>query len=128
MMQILILRLKFGLGDLDLSSDQKYLWTVNLFNRKIYKINSTTGAIVNSWEVPGITGPLLEIKSPASVNIPVTYNGGDLTHCAPSDVRPFGIETKAREDKTGDDIYVGIVCSAESLEEIHLLFYQVRIL
>lgn len=52
---------KRGFGDVEISSDQSTLYVVNLFDRKIYALDVSTGqvtdvSIVNSWDAPDPTG------------------------------------------------------------------------
>ncbi|TAK43538.1 MAG: T9SS type B sorting domain-containing protein [Saprospiraceae bacterium] len=92
---------KIAFGDLDISEDELTLWTINLNNRKLYKIPLTSA-----------TNPV----APTMANQITTYPAnGDLTslsgiNCAnnATDVRPFGLGVK------DGLVYVGIVCSAES--------------
>lgn len=85
---------KRSLGGLKLSADGSYLFTVNLADKRLYRIptsgplNSTT---ITRYDIP--TSGL-------------TTGGGT---CAAADVRPFGLG----RDSSGQ-IYVGGVCSAES--------------
>ena len=43
-------------GDLDISDDEQTLFAVNLFNKKVYKINPISGAIISSHDIPTISG------------------------------------------------------------------------
>jgi len=85
---------KRALGGLKLSADGSFLYTVNLADKRLYRIptsgtlNSTT---ITRFDIP-TTG--------------LTTGGGT---CAAADVRPFGLG----RDSSGQ-IYVGGVCSAES--------------
>lgn len=52
---------KRALGDLDLSADMKTLYVVNLFDRKIYAIDVSSGipeeaALLQAWDSPDATG------------------------------------------------------------------------
>ncbi|NOT63831.1 MAG: hypothetical protein HOP19_26750, partial [Acidobacteria bacterium] len=52
---------KRSLGDLDMSGDQKTLYAMNLFNRRVYAINVASGVpssstLINSWATPDATG------------------------------------------------------------------------
>ena len=44
---------KVGLGDIAISEDKSTLYTVNLNNKKIYEIDTTTSNIITSYAVPG---------------------------------------------------------------------------
>ncbi len=87
---------KDALGDLEISKDDRYLFVVNLFDRKLYRI-PTSGAL-NSATI-------------TRYDIPTT--GGLITSagvCAANDVRPFALGT----DKDGA-LHVGAVCSGQSV-------------
>ncbi len=52
---------KRSLGDIDISADQKTLFVVNLFDRRIYAINVASGTpsgatLIKSWAAPDATG------------------------------------------------------------------------
>lgn len=52
---------KRSLGDIEMSADQKTLFVVNLFDRKIYAINVASGTpsgatLIKSWSAPDATG------------------------------------------------------------------------
>lgn len=81
---------KEGLGDLELSPDGKTLWTVNLNNRHLYKVNVE----VENTNYGTVTD-LGEITSP-------DCQGGN------ADWRPFALEYN------NGKLYVGGVCSAET--------------
>ena len=77
---------KTSLGGMDLSEDEDSLFVMNLQDRKLYALNPTTGAVLNSVAMPT-----------------------SLPSCgATGDARPFAVEYyKSR-------LYVGLICSAES--------------
>jgi SdrD B-like domain/SprB repeat len=91
---------KNSLGDMDISSDGKYLYTVNLFEKKIHRIfinnpakaaNALTSSDVTSWTIP----------SPCNA--------------AQGQSRPWGLGIYQGK------IYVGVVCDASiSLDKNHL--------
>ncbi|MAT53180.1 MAG: hypothetical protein CMN32_01785, partial [Saprospirales bacterium] len=92
---------KISLGDLDISEDELFLWTINLADRKLYKI-----------PLASATAP---VPPDSAAQISRYPANGDLTtltglNCAnnATDVRPFGLGIK------DGFVYVGIVCSAES--------------
>lgn len=69
---------KIGWGDLEMAEDDSVLYAMNLFNRALYQINPTTGAVLSTHPVPGATG------GPAWSE--TTCNGtGDVA-------RPFALE------------------------------------
>jgi|GEM_PF-3055622 len=80
---------KYGYGDLDISTDQKYLWLVNLSDRKLYRI-----FINNPAEVP-------DAADVSSWSIP---DGG----CDSGDYRPFGLKY------ANGFVYVTVTCTAET--------------
>lgn len=52
---------KRSIGDIDISADQKTLFVVNLFDRRIYALNIATGVpasttLIKSWAAPDATG------------------------------------------------------------------------
>ncbi len=80
---------KVGLGDIDISDDGKFLFVMNLYSRKVFRLelnsasNPTAVVNVTSYDFPAII-------------------------CTNGDYRPWGL--KFFRDK----LYVGIVCSAEN--------------
>ncbi len=85
---------KTSLGDLDISEDGQYLFTVNLYDQKIYRIdlqNATSPIVPTAAQVSSYT-----IPDPCSG----IANAGDY--------RPFAL--KAHRGK----LYVGIVCSGQT--------------
>ncbi len=86
---------KMGIGDIDISEDDRYLFFTNLFDRKLYR---------------------LEIGNPATVPTAVqvtAYNNAPWLNnpaytCSNGVARPFA--TKFYRGK----IYVGVVCTAEN--------------
>ncbi len=86
---------KVGLGDIAISNDNKTLYAVNLFDRKLYQIPTTgtpSASNIQSFAIP-------------TAGLP-TLSGT----CPTSDMRPFGIGL----DRAGT-VFVGAVCSAESV-------------
>ncbi|MFN8445053.1 MAG: SdrD B-like domain-containing protein [Caldilineaceae bacterium] len=84
---------KTSLGGIALSPDEKTLYVMNLENRTLYALNTSTGAVITSQTVPA-QPPLV---APATVNA-----------CRPGDVRPFAVTYYQGK------LYIGMVCSAES--------------
>ncbi len=80
---------KVGLGDMDISDDGKYLFVMNLYSRKVFRLelndayNPTSVVSVTSYDVPATT-------------------------CTNGEYRPWGM--KFYRDK----LYVGVVCSGEN--------------
>ena len=77
---------KVSLGGIALSADEARLFAMNLENRTLYALNSTTGAV--------------EASTPVPLNPPGCAAAGD--------VRPFAVDTHLGVG------YIGLVCSAES--------------
>lgn len=99
---------KTSLGGIALSDDEAVLYAMNLQNRTLYALNSTTGATINSVAVP-------------TAGVPTP--GGSADNCAAADVRPFAVRYYRGQ------IYVGMVCSAEStgnLANLRAYVYQVN--
>jgi SdrD B-like domain/Putative Ig domain len=75
---------KMGLGDIIITDDDKYLYVVNMFDKKLYKLDAVTGATLSSILIPVPTG------------VPT------------ADARPMGL------GKKDGIIYVGLVNSAQT--------------
>ena len=43
---------RIGLGDIDISEDEKFLYVTNLFDKRLYKIDINTQAVVGSFLIP----------------------------------------------------------------------------
>ncbi len=83
---------KYGLGDIDLSADGKNLWVMCLSNRTLYKIF--------------INNPFVMPTAADVTAFPLTNPG-----CGnDQDWRPWGLKVHRGE------VYVGIVCTAESTQ------------
>ncbi len=41
-----------GIGDIDISPDGKILYVVNVYNRKLYSINTEDGSVLSSVDIP----------------------------------------------------------------------------
>jgi|GEM_PF-478584 len=87
---------KLSLGDLDISEDGRYLWVVNLYDRKLYSID--LGDPFNP-QAPTLADAANRIKS---YDIP-----DPCSTPASGEFRPFGLKIKRGK------VFVGIVCSAE---------------
>ncbi len=88
---------KTSLGGIALSADETVLYVMNLQNRTLYALNSSTGAVITSQAVP-TTG--------------VPTPGGTATDCPAADVRPFAVHYYRGQ------VYVGMVCSAETSQNV----------
>jgi len=92
---------KTGIGDIELSLDESTLYVVNMYDRMLYSVPTSgpvTSATIQSFPIP-------------NMGLPTEINAaGDPGTCPPEDVRPFGLGM----DDLGN-LYVGAVCSAESL-------------
>ncbi len=86
---------KLSFGDMELSEDGRYLWIVNLYDRKLYSVD-----LVDPFnpQAPTLANAGTRVKSYA---IPDPCSGDQGEH------RPFGI--KIRRGK----VFVGVVCSGE---------------
>jgi hypothetical protein len=85
---------KVALGDLDLSEDEQTLWTINLADRRLYRIP--------------IGSPPVPPQDPNEVDrFVIPLDQGDCPNPA-SDLRPFGIGIHE------GNVYVGAVCTAQS--------------
>lgn len=84
-----------SLGGMDMADDESRLFVMNLENRTLYALNPLTGVVLGSQAVPtsGLPTP-----------------GGTAANCPASDVRPFAV-TYYRQN-----VYVGMICSAESTQ------------
>ena len=80
---------KVGLGDIEISDDGKYLFVMNLYSRKVFRL-----------ELNNANNPTAVI-SVTSYNIPVTA-------CTNGEYRPFGLKFFRNK------LYVGVVCSGEN--------------
>lgn len=94
---------KIALGDLDISPDELFLWTINLNNRQLYKI--PLGTDPTNPVAPSTTG---ELSLFPLYDICDCDGDGSDDLISDVDIRPFGISIHRGK------VYVGIVCSAES--------------
>jgi SdrD B-like domain len=81
---------KVALGDLDISEDGSTMYTINLYDRRLYSLPVTTALPLNPALVRGF-------------DIPRQGLG-----CNPNDVRPFALGIN------NERVYVGAVCSAQT--------------
>jgi hypothetical protein len=77
-----------GLGDLDISEDDKYLYTINLKNKTLIKLDASSGDIL------------------ATASIPNPYG----SECTDEKVRPWALKIR------GNDVFIGSVCEDEILD------------
>ncbi len=75
-----------GLGDLDISEDEKQLYTVNLNTKELVTIDALTGNILSSVLIPNPYG---------------------TAECTDADVRPWALKVR------GNKIYIGSVCETK---------------
>jgi hypothetical protein len=89
---------KVSFGDLEISEDGRFLYVVNLYDRKLYQID-----LVDPFnpQAPTIATAPTRIKS---FDIP-----DPCTTMASGEFRPFGLSVKRGK------VYVGIVCSGETM-------------
>jgi hypothetical protein len=76
-----------GLGDLDISEDDKYLYTINLYKKELIQIDASTGDVTSLGRIPNPYG----------------------NTCNDDKVRSWGVKVR------GDSIYIGSVCEDEIL-------------
>ncbi len=86
---------KSSLGGLAISENESTLYVINLANRTLYSLNASTGAQLASQSID------------AAVTLPTP-----LGNCAAADERPFAVTMYRNQ------LYVGIVCSAESTTNV----------
>jgi hypothetical protein len=89
---------QLGLGDIDISEDGRYLFVVNLYDRKLYRIDLTDP---QNPVAPTAANKAAKVKS---FDIP-----NSCTYSAKAgEYRPFGLKIRRGE------AYVGIVCSGQN--------------
>jgi hypothetical protein len=99
---------KTSLGGMALADDESRLFVANLQDRRIYALNPTTGANLGST----VQMSTLTMPTP----------GGTALNCAAGDIRPFAVKYYRGQ------VYVGVVCSAESTNSTNDLFAYIFIL
>lgn len=85
---------KAAIGDMDIGSGDDELWFVNLANQTLYTVDIASSTLTH-------TTP---ISLPAAA-----------TACPAGDVRPWAVEIH------NDEVYVGVICSAESTQNVNNL-------
>lgn len=87
---------KRGLGDIEVSDDDRFLWVINLFNRTLYKIN-----------IEDLDNPSLVTSR--AVTLPSLPSNEQCNSA--DDVWPWAVsEYQGR-------VYVGVVCTAEASQD-----------
>ncbi|MEQ1923371.1 MAG: SdrD B-like domain-containing protein, partial [Pyrinomonadaceae bacterium] len=89
----------------DLAADESRLFVMNLENRRLYALNPSTGASLGN----SVQASTLTLPTP----------GGSATNCPAGDIRPFAVKAHRGQ------VYVGMVCSAESTNNAANLFAYV---
>ncbi|MEO1672203.1 MAG: SdrD B-like domain-containing protein, partial [Cyanobacteria bacterium J06631_2] len=103
---------KVALGDVEISEDRQHIWTINLADRKLYKIevgDGSTHTVGDGRErvAYDILGD--DANAPTNSGIPLGELGTDATNNA----RPFGLGIK------DGLVYVGLVNSAQSTGDVN---------
>jgi uncharacterized repeat protein (TIGR01451 family) len=89
-----------GLGDLDIDPQEHYLYVVNLRNRLVYRIDTWNAS-------PQST--VVALPAPPEYADPGACNASGAS--GPKDLRPFGLLV------TGDSLYLGFTCTAQSSQD-----------
>ncbi|WKZ49508.1 MAG: sortase [Anaerolineales bacterium] len=96
---------KQAIGDMDIGASDDTLWLINLTDRTLYSLFIGIPAVA---------------PATYSTATPITLPAG-ATACAASDVRPWAVEVYQ------GFVYVGVVCSAESTQNVNdLRAYIIR--
>ncbi len=90
---------RVGLGDIEISEDQRTLYAVNLNDRKLYAVPLTRGATPAAAPTAG---------TPQAIDIPLTAAAG----CDPSWVRPYGLGTFR------GNLYVTLTCTGPTVDDL----------
>lgn len=91
---------KSAIGDMEMNSSDDGLWFMNLADQTLYELDIATTTITET--------------------VPITLPAG-ATACPASDIRPWAVEIYR------GDVYVGVVCSAESTQDVNDLYaYIIR--
>ena len=102
---------KVAFGDVEISEDRQHIWTINLADRKLYKLEVGDGSTHTAGDgrervAYDILGN--DSTTPTNGGIPL----GDLGADATNNARPFGLGMK------DGLVYVGLVNSAQSTGEV----------
>jgi LPXTG-site transpeptidase (sortase) family protein len=96
---------KQSIGDMDIGASDDILWLINLTDRTLYSLDIGIPAVA-----PATFATSTAITLPAGA-----------TACAAGDVRPWAVEVYQ------GNVYVGVVCSAESTQNVNdLRAYIIR--
>lgn len=104
---------KVSLGAIELSADGKYLFVVNLYDRRIYQFqfnsitNPTSATFVNRWELPNPPARSLSGLSGAATTYATSGTINDFYNGVRGYQRPFAL--KYRNGK----LYIGAVTTGE---------------
>jgi len=91
---------KSAIGDMEVGSSDDELWFVNLANQTLYAVDIASATLTHT--------------------VPISLPAG-ATSCPASDIRPWAVEIHR------GDVYVGVVCSAESTQDVDDLYaYIIR--
>jgi LPXTG-site transpeptidase (sortase) family protein len=91
---------KSAIGDMDMGTDDSTLWLINLANQTLYSID--------------VGNPPSTPTSADVTAYPVNLPAG-ATACPANDIRPWAVEIHQ------GNVYVGVVCSAESTQNVNAL-------
>jgi hypothetical protein len=83
-------------GDIDISTDDQFLYAWNLFDKKLYKINANTGATVNSYSMPTVA------------------------NCAAADLIPGAVKFRAKTQT----VLVGLTCACGTNGSPNIYVYE----
>ncbi|HLA94567.1 MAG TPA: SdrD B-like domain-containing protein, partial [Pyrinomonadaceae bacterium] len=89
---------KTGIGGIDLSDDNSVLYVMNMQDRRLYALNSTTGAQIGATTATAIT-------TGVTMATPNGTNGGS---CIANNRRPFAVKYYR------GSVYIGVVCTGET--------------
>ncbi len=96
---------KTSIGGMDIATDESRLFVMNLQNRSLYALNPATGASLGNS------------ASASTLTLPTP--GGSAANCPAGDIRPFAVKYYRGQ------VYLGVVCSAESSASATNLFAYV---
>lgn len=99
---------RIGLGDLEVSSDQKTLFAVNLNDRQLYAVPLT--------QAPG-AAPIA--GTPEAIPVPLALPGAAQA-CEQSAVMPFGLGTFQ------GDLYVTLTCTGPTDDDLRAYIYSMN--